>query len=54
MWEVSVAEQAFPAVLALIRDGAPVVEVAPVRRVSSAVHRWLRWYEDQGLAGFGR
>ena len=45
-------EQRYQAVLAVIRDGVPVVEVARRFDVSrQAVHRWLRWYEDQGLAG---
>ena len=45
-------EQRYQAVLAVIRDGVPVVEVASRFGVSrQAVHRWLRWYEDQGLAG---
>jgi transposase InsO family protein len=50
--ELSVVEQRYQAVLAVIRDGVPVVEVASRSRVSrQAVHRWLRRYEDQGLAG---
>jgi transposase InsO family protein len=50
--ELSVVEQRYQAVLAVIRDGVPVVEVATRFGVSrQAVHRWLRWYEDQGLAG---
>ena len=50
--ELSVVEQRYQAVLAVIRDGVPVVEVASRFGVSrQAVHRWLRWYEDQGLAG---
>ena len=50
--ELSVVEQRYQAVLAVIRDGVPVVEVANRFGVSrQAVHRWLRWYEDQGLAG---
>ena len=45
-------EQRYQAVLAVIRDGVPVVEVASRFGVSrQAVHRWLRWYEDQGLVG---
>ena len=45
-------EQRYQAVLAVICDGVPVVEVASRFGVSrQAVHRWLRWYEDQGLAG---
>jgi transposase InsO family protein len=50
--ELSVVEQRYQAVLAVIRDGVPVTEVANRFGVSrQAVHRWLRWYEDQGLAG---
>jgi transposase-like protein len=50
--ELSVVEQRYQAVLAVIRDGVPVVEVARRFDVSrQAVHRWLRWYEAQGLGG---
>lgn len=50
--ELSVVEQRYQAVLAVIRDGVPVTQVAGRFDVSrQAVHRWLRWYEDQGLAG---
>ncbi len=50
--ELSVVEQRYQAVLAVIRDGVAVVEVARRFDVSrQAVHRWLRWYEDQGLPG---
>jgi len=50
--ELSVVEQRYQAVLAVIRDGVPVVEVANRFGVSrQAVHRWLRWYEAQGLGG---
>jgi transposase InsO family protein len=50
--ELSVVEQRYQAVLAVIRDGVPVVQVASRFGVSrQAVHRWLRWYEAQGLAG---
>ena len=52
MRELSVAEQRYQAVLAVIRDGVPVVAVARRFDVSrQAVHRWLRWYEAQGLGG---
>ncbi len=45
-------EQRYQAVLAVIRDGVSIVEVARRFGVSrQAIHRWLRWYEDQGLAG---
>jgi transposase-like protein len=42
-------EQRYQAVLAVIRDGVSIVQVAHRFGVSlRAVHRWLRWYEDQG------
>lgn len=45
-------EQRYQAVLAVIRDGVPIVEVARRFDVSrQAVHRWLRWYEDEGVEG---
>jgi transposase len=45
--ELSVVEQRYQAVLAVIRDGIPVTEVASRFGVSrQAVHRWLRRYED--------
>ena len=50
--ELSVVEQRYQAVLAVVGDGVPVVEVAARFGVSrQAVHRWLRWYEAQGIAG---
>ena len=50
--ELSVVEQRYQAVLAVIRDGGPIVQVARRFDISrQAVHRWLRWYEDQGLPG---
>lgn len=50
--EVSVIEQRYQAVSAVIRDGVPVVEVARRFDVSrQAVHRWVRWYEDEGVQG---
>ena len=50
--ELSVVEQRYQAVLAVIRDGVPVTEVADRFGVSrQAVHRWLRRYEDLGLGG---
>jgi transposase-like protein len=40
-------EQRYQAVLAVIRDGVSIVQVAHRFGVSrQAVHRWLRWYED--------
>ena len=45
-------EQRYQAVLAVIRDGVPIVEVARRFDVSrQAVHRWLRWYGDEGVQG---
>ena len=45
-------EQRYQAVLAVIRDGVPIVELARRFDVSrQAVHRWLRWYEDEGVQG---
>ena len=50
--ELSVVEQRYQVVLAVVGDGVPVVEVAARFGVSrQAVHRWLRWYEAQGVAG---
>lgn len=50
--ELSVVEQRYQAVLAVIRDGVPIVQMARRLDVSrQAVHRWLRWYENQGLPG---
>src|SRR5436309_13229902 len=50
--ELNVVEQRYQAVLAVISDGVPIVQVARRFGVSrQAIHRWLRWYEDQGLPG---
>ena len=50
--ELSVVEQRYQGVLAVNRDGVPIVQVAHRFDVSrQAVHRWLRWYEAQGLPG---
>jgi hypothetical protein len=46
--ELSVVDQRYQEVLAVIRDGVPVVEFGVSRQ---AIHRWLRWYEGQGLPG---
>jgi transposase-like protein len=49
--ELSVVEQRYRAVLE-VRAGLPVTEVAERFGVSrQAVHRWLRWYADEGLDG---
>jgi transposase InsO family protein len=50
--ELSVVEQRYQAVLAVIRDGHSVVDVASRWEVSrQTVHTWLRRYEDGGLDG---
>ena len=50
--ELSVVEQRYQAVLAVISEGVPVVEVASRFGVSrQTVHRWLGRYEREGLAG---
>ena len=50
--ELSVVEQRYRAVLAVIRDGRSVVEVASRVGVSrQTVHTWLARYEAGGLAG---
>ena len=49
--ELSVMEQRYHAVMEVV-SGAPVTEVARRYGVSrQAVHRWLGWYRDEGLAG---
>src|SRR5438874_2702984 len=54
MREMSVAEQRYKAVLAVIADGRTVSEVAADWGVSRrTVHRWLARYESQGLEGLG-
>ena len=50
--EISVMEQRYQAVLAVIADGRGVGEVAAQFGVSrQSVHSWLRRYEDHGLEG---
>jgi transposase len=50
--ELSVQEQKYQAVLAVISDGRSVVEVAERWGVSrQSVHAWLRRYEGAGLDG---
>jgi len=52
MRELSVTEQRYQAVLAVIRDGSTVTEVAARFGVSrKTVHEWLRRYEADGLGG---
>ena len=50
--ELSVVEQRYQAVLAVIRDGESVSSVASRLSVSrQTVHAWLSRYEASGLAG---
>jgi transposase InsO family protein len=50
--ELSVQEQKYQAVLAVLSDGRSVSEVAERWGVSrQSIHAWLRRYEDLGLAG---
>jgi hypothetical protein len=42
--EMSVVEHRYEKLLAVIRDGVPIVHVAHRFEVSrQAIHRWLRW-----------
>ncbi len=52
LMELSVQEQKYQAVLAVLSDGRSVSEVAEQWGVSrQSVHAWLRRYEESGLAG---
>jgi transposase-like protein len=52
MRELSVAEQRYRAVLAVISDGRTVTEVAAAVGVSrQSLHSWLGKYEAGGLEG---
>ncbi len=52
MRELSVTEQRYQAVLAVISEGATITETAARFGVSrKTMHAWLRRYEDEGLAG---
>jgi len=54
MREMSVTEQRYKAVLAVIADGRTVGEVADERGVCrQTMHRWLARYERDGLEGLG-
>src|SRR3954447_18574033 len=54
MRELSVAEQRYQAVLAVIKDGRTVTEVAAAVGVSrQTLHAWLAKYEAAGLGGLG-
>lgn len=53
--ELSVQEQKYQAVMAVLADGASVSEVAQRWGVSrQSVHAWLRRYEEDGLPGLER
>jgi transposase InsO family protein len=50
--ELGLVEQRYQAVLEVLNDGVPVIEVAARLGVTrQSVHRWLRRYAAQGLAG---
>jgi transposase len=52
MREMSVAEQRYKAVLAVIADGRTVTEVARDLGVSrQTMHVWLARYDEEGLEG---
>ena len=54
MRQMSVAEQRYQAVLAVIGEGRAIGEVAMQWRVDRrTVHRWLSRYEENGLEGLG-
>jgi transposase-like protein len=54
MWEISVVEQRYQAVLAVLADGRTVTEVAAQWGVArQTLHRWLGKYETGGLALLG-
>src|SRR4051812_17341265 len=54
MRELSMAEQRYQAVLAVIGDGETVTEVAARFGESrTTVHGWLARYEAEGLEGLG-
>jgi transposase InsO family protein len=50
--ELGVVEQRYQAVLEVLQDGVPIVEVAARFGVTrQSVHRWLKRYAAEGLAG---
>lgn len=52
LWERSVVEQRYDAVMEVVRDGLPVTVVAERYGVArQSVHAWLRRYRDGGLEG---
>ena len=54
MREMSVTEQRYKAVLAVVADGRTVGQVASECGVCrQTLHRWLARYEDEGLEGLG-
>ena len=51
MVELGVVEQRYQAVLEVLQDGVPIVEVAARFGVTrQSVHRWLKRYAAEGLA----
>jgi transposase len=55
MREMSVSEQRYVAVLAVIADGMTVKDAAAKQRVSrQTMHAWLAKYEASGLEGLVR
>jgi transposase InsO family protein len=54
LFERSVMEQRYEVVMAVVRDGVPVVEAAARAGVSrQSVHRWIARYERGGLSALG-
>src|SRR5438132_7340289 len=54
MKELSVGEQRYKAVMAVLSDGRTVTEVARDWEVSrQTVHAWLARYEREGMEGMG-
>jgi len=50
--ELGLVEQRYQAVLEVLNDGVPIIEVAARFGVTrQSVHRWLKRYAAQGLAG---
>jgi transposase len=50
--ELGLVEQRYKAVLEVLNDGVPIVEVAARFGVTrQSVHRWLKLYAARGLAG---
>ena len=54
MVELGVVEQRYQAVLEVLKDGVPIVEVAARFGVTrQSVHRWLKRYAAEGLGRLG-